>query len=252
MDTSTDAAAASAHAARASRSRWTASAVSAPETVSAAVSLATDASLTRETTTRYPSAVSIEVARVLTARATSFSRTLLPPAEPTTPGSTPPCPASMNTVLPRPAPRGAKLMQASVAIPSTARCVATGAEPWAPASGSKCAMTMAPIAATASASSSVARKTGEGPSRRGRGGTLRAFAIGRDILASVSGTPAGSALPDPAVLRGRDFLSRRRIEIQDGEDDHEGLVLPDGDVVGLGADRLGERHGVRGQPVVSP
>src|SRR5437762_13211133 len=59
--------------------------------------------------------------------------------------------------------------------------------------------------------------------------------------------PPVERLLDPAVLSHGHALRRVGLDVEDGQDHHELLVLPQGDVEQLVADRLGERDGVRGQ-----
>src|SRR5919201_6128645 len=68
------------------------------------------------------------------------------------------------------------------------------------------------------------------------------------MVPSVSGTATPDALLDPAVLRCGDLLGRGGVEVEDGEDDDERLVLPDGDVVQLAGERLAQRDRVARKP----
>src|SRR2546430_13472071 len=59
--------------------------------------------------------------------------------------------------------------------------------------------------------------------------------------------PPVERLLDPAVLSGGHALRRVGGDVEDGQDHHELLVLPQGDVEELVADWLGERDGVGAQ-----
>src|SRR5712691_2507143 len=112
--------------------------------------------------------------------------------------------------------------------------------------------------AVTSASTSAMRSRGSEPRRRRvRCGTWRAFAIGPASLAGLPTPWGGGAkrrrgtrnapLLDPGVLRLSDLLAGCRIDVEDREDDHEGLVLPHGDVKRLVRDRDAQHDRVLGQ-----
>jgi hypothetical protein len=129
-----------------------------------------------------------------TARVASFSLTGGPAIEPTTPGSRPPCPGSMKTVLADWPRSDGYAMQAPASRPATGSCAAASAgsvaalvsEARLPALVTREAATrwiraMAQTA-TSAVASAVRSRRGEPCRRRVRGGTLRAVAIGLGSL----------------------------------------------------------------------
>src|SRR5713226_9136047 len=203
---------------------------------SAADSLSTVVSWVRAITTRYPSDRRRPARRNATASAASFSSTVRPEAVvPTTPGSRPPCPASMKIIRSTCPCVGAKLTQALPSRPGTEGCTIepadfTGAAgvcsrfaaAW-PAESITREITRASVAT--SANENAVRSRAEGARRRRvRTGTWREFAIGPRSLAGAPIPVDG--LVDPAVLRERDLLVGGGVDVEDPEDAHELLVLP--------------------------
>src|SRR5438445_5649505 len=171
---------------------------------------------------------------------------------PTTPGSSPPWPGSMNTVLPDPPPFDGKLMQAPVCNPLIAICPATmpGGFPGGPATVTPAERTACSTVGKARAHVAASATMSAGRSRdrdlcrrRVRAGTLAGFAIGRVIL--VAGAAPHIRKPllarrllDPAVLRGGDLLACGRVHVDHGKNHRKRFVLPERYVEGLIGNRL--------------
>src|SRR5256884_4597081 len=161
----------------------------------------------------------------------------------------------MNTVLfPPPEP---KLMHAPVSRPLITTWEASGRGCAGPPPGENAECNEASTSGaakaqeTASARTSAARNRADEPRRRRvRAVTLAAFAIGGVILVGRTPPPIQEELRqsrrllDPVVLSRRHFLAGGRVEVEDGQDDHERLLLPDRDVVSLVADRRVEHDRV--------
>src|ERR1700682_901671 len=130
----------------------------------------------------------------------------------------------MNTVWPEPARVGAKLMQAPTSRPGNKMLLAKEAGP-----GDWLRLPASATGVFARSSILKAPKASVIPS------------ASTSAVRSRSGEPGKCRLLDAAVLRERDVLAGRRVDVEDREDDHENLVLPYGDVERLVSDR-GRQH----------